>query len=172
MNPFFDQYAEWTDTVAQYPVSHEGAYLALGIIDECGEVTDCVIREHEADLAKECGDVLWYASRYVYRVLGRSMSEFMASFDYTDKHTQHIHVATGVIAAVEKKRIRDGANWDAATVAAKNEKAAEALKNVIRWVNSYIHSTGRTLEEAMIFNQGKLNKRKDEGTIQGDGDNR
>lgn len=172
MNPYFDQYAEWTDTVAQYPETHEGAYLALGITDECGEVTDCVIREHEADLEKECGDVCWYAGRYCYRMLGRSLTEFLGSFDYMVRNSIPIHVALGVISAVEKKRIRDGANWDAATVQAKNDKAAEALKQVYCWVASNLASTGRTLEEAMRQNQGKLNNRLETGTIKGDGDNR
>lgn len=172
MNPYFDKYAEWQDTVAQYPLASEGAYLALGLTDECGEVTDCVIREHEADLEKECGDAIWYGARYCRRVLDRSVTEFLSSFDPTERNKQPINISLGIISAVEKKRIRDGANWDAAKIAEKNEAAAEALKDVFRWINTYLHSTGRTIEEAMRFNQGKLDGRLENGTIKGDGDNR
>lgn len=177
----FDKYAEWTDTTAKYPTTapqgycSEPSYLALGIADESGEL--CTTRPGEERL-KEGGDVLWYAARYATKVLGVNFSAIVRdalslpddALGVVPHRSGLAHVAT--IAGVEKKRIRDGSQWNQATRAAKAEAAYSALVRVVSWVNWELAAAGYSLEQAIDKNMGKLTARLEAGTIHGDGDNR
>lgn len=164
----FDEYASWTDTTAKYPPEAEPFYLALGIADEAGELAEAL---PGPDRLKEGGDVLWYAARYAVKVLGVPFSDVVRdSLDLAFPRSATPYV--GTICGVEKKRIRDGANWDEAKRDEKMSAAYSSLVYVIAWVNGELTAAGFTLEQAAEANMGKLNKRLADGTIQGDGDNR
>lgn len=167
MRYIFDDYAKWTDNVAQYPETAEAFYLALGIADECGELSSCATEE---DL-KEAGDVLWYAARYATRVLGVNFSAVVEDA-LSDATIVNINRDVGAICGVEKKRIRDGASWDGQKSAEKVKVSYTALVNVVRWVNNIVTARGHSLEDAIQLNIQKLSARLDAGTIKGDGDNR
>lgn len=164
----FDEYAAWTDSVAKYPPTAEPFYLALGIADESGELSDA---NPGIDRLKEGGDVLWYCARYAVRVLGVNFSSVVAdssSGQLVRNATKHI----GIICGVEKKRIRDGHMWDHAVRGKKTEAAYAALVSVINWVRWELDAAGYSIEDAINANMGKLKARLEAGTIQGDGDNR
>ena len=162
----YDEYAEWTDNVAQYPKTAEASYLALGIADEWGELNQAV---GEFFLA-EAGDVCWYLARYCTKVLNVSFSDAVElSKAYTPAQWA-IQTHIGIIAGVEKKRIRDGENWDSETRFRKEGSAYGAVKNLITTLNYLLEARGYSLAEALHYNMKKLSKRLEAGTIKGDGD--
>lgn len=167
----YDQYASWTDTVAKYPPTAEPHYLALGIADELGELAGT---SGNVNVLKEGGDVLWYCARYSTRVLGIAFSTMIDSVRYAPvtPSDRNVMASVGILCGVEKKRIRDGANWDNVTFTKKRRAARDALCDVLVWVHSELAKAGYTLSDAIDANQGKLNDRLEAGTIQGDGDNR
>ena len=70
---------------AVYPKEHAVSYLALGLNGEAGEVAEKVKKiirdrggvignQHQDDLVKELGDVLWYAANLA-SVLGVELEE-------------------------------------------------------------------------------------------------
>ena len=172
----YDQYADWTDTTAKYPVTapagycSEPSYLALGIADESGELS---IAMPGTDRLKEGGDVLWYAARYAKCVLGVPFSEVVeAACNILPHQCKYITTHLGIICGVEKKRIRDGHLWDEKKKAEKKGAAWGALVNVVGWVRLELMAANYTLEDAIDANMGKLEARAAAGTLQGDGDNR
>lgn len=168
MRYIFDDYAKWTDNVAQYPVNSEAFYLALGIADECGELLGC---NRDQDV-KEAGDVLWYAARYATKVLGVNFSAVVEDATAGGQVVVEITKYVGIICGVEKKRIRDGDNWSDAKRAQKIEDSYNALVRVVCWVHNILNSRNFTLVDAIELNIQKLGARLDAGTIKGDGDNR
>lgn len=172
----FDEYANWTESVAKYPPTAEPFYLALGIADEAGELSKAMPGEERL---KEGGDVLWYAARYATKVLGVNFSAVVADA-ISRAHpapnitlpAPNITLHVGILCGVEKKRIRDGSRWTNEVRAEKAANAYAALVNVVAWVLWELSAAGYTLEEAVNANMGKLTKRLEAGTIHGDGDNR
>lgn len=168
---FYDQYAAWTDTVAKYPPTAEPFYLALGIADEAGEL---LLTSGFMNILKEAGDVLWYAARYSTRVLkvpfGLMIEE--ARLGPSNITSNKAFGSIGTICGVEKKRIRDGDLWDGDTIKKKQRAAHNALVDVLIWLQWELSAVGFTLSDAIDANRGKLNKRAEEGTLRGDGDQR
>lgn len=162
----FDDYAVWTDSVAKYPPTAEPYYLALGIVDECGELSDS-FGIHET--IKESGDVMWYCARYSVNVLQIPFSQ-ICNEAYELSQTD-IMIDLGTIAGFEKKRIRDGELWTPGVKAFKEANARAALIRIISWVK-YILTPHSDLLDAIYSNRIKLAKRLNEGTIRGDGDDR
>lgn len=171
MRYIFDDYAKWTDNVAQYPVTAEPYYLALGIADELGELLSAPA-DKQLD---EAGDVLWYCARYAVKVLGANFSAVVDDALKLPEPVADPFVAAGTICGIEKKRIRDGANWNMAKLGEKQEAAYKALVNLVQFVGWMLYdssSNGHTLADAVQANIAKLGARLDKGTIKGDGDNR
>lgn len=166
---FFDAYASWTDSVAQYPPTAEPFYLALGIADEVGEYASAEGHEH---LIAEAGDVLWYAARYARNVLGVPFSDVVADAQESRGSTQLMTALVGVICGVEKKRIRDGDQWSADKLTEKNNASYAALVAIINRLNEEVLDMGVTLQEVLERNMKKLGARLQAGTIRGDGEER
>jgi len=76
----FDEYQRQAVTTAIYKTEHKVTYPAMGLANEAGEVLGKVkkiMRDgvyNRDDIAKEVGDVLWYAAA-LCRDLDVSMSE-------------------------------------------------------------------------------------------------
>lgn len=169
----FDEYAAWTDSVAKYPPTAEPFYLALGIVDELGEL---VAAKGYSNVLKEAGDTLWYCARYCTRVLKLPFS--LLVHEAGKQHridmvmSKDVLSAVGVLAGFEKKRIRDGAMWDDRTLRMKERDARIALAKTMAYVERKLAYEGYVMTDAIVMNQNKLAKRLAEGKIQGDGDNR
>ncbi len=163
----FDDYAAWTDSVAQYPPDAEPFYLALGIADEIGEYSVAV--DEDSQLA-EAGDVMWYCARYATRVLGVPFSDVVR--DSVNSSPRLAMANVGIICGFEKKRIRDGESWSEEKRAQKAAQAYTALCCIIAWVQAGIWRRPISLREAISYNRSKLSMRLEAGTIKGDGDNR
>lgn len=168
-----DAYARWTDSTAMYPVTAEPEYLALGIAEEWGELYEAGKRHIAEDVAKEGGDACWYLARYCTNVLQVSFGLVVLEAMREGGGDAHqVAPNVGVLCGVEKKRIRDGAKWDDAKRAEKQAAAFGAAVVLTRNVIALLGVYGVSLEQALEVNQAKLTRRKSEGVIQGDGDNR
>jgi phosphoribosyl-ATP pyrophosphohydrolase len=172
----YDSYAKWTDDVAQYPVTAEACYLALGLTDECGELQRAADNADPNAVLAEVGDVLWYAARYSTNVLGLRFSEVISKtqiqhrFSLTGPRNLLVNIA--IISGIEKKRMRDGETWDENKRILKNADAYNSLREVLSWVFAKLYLSGYLVVDALNANQKKLSKRLDEGKIKGDGDYR
>lgn len=169
INNIYDAYAAWTDSVAKYPPAAEPFYLALGIADEIGELD--AARGPE-EILKESGDVLWYCARYCTKVIGIPFSGAVSIIERLPNAVTTVSRAVGILCGVEKKRIRDGADWDDNKKYDKIEESTSAMLDVLRFVKNSLAAEGFTIGKAMSTNIKKLEARADAGTIQGDGDNR
>lgn len=179
-NRFLDDYAAWTDKTAQYPINCEPYYLAMGAVDEAGEMVEKIVAGgnvvDDQILIPEIGDVCWYLGRYTYRVLETSLHDLVAhavdeyAKDGTDSDTLFIGLAT--LCGIEKKRLRDGDNWDDATKAAKRSRAIAAVGKSLAVLHRFCVHLGTTLIAVCEANQTKLNERLARNTIKGDGDSR
>jgi hypothetical protein len=175
----YDKYAEWTDEVAQYPVTAEAFYLALGIADEGGELTVAQSKGVNEYILAEAGDVCWYLARYLTKVLKVSFGKSVMTAGRLRADGFHRitgprfaleHV--GIIAGIEKKRVRDGANWDERKLFEKERAATDSALALISWLEEGLRTRGLSLSQAIVYNKSKLSKHLDEGTIKGDGDHR
>lgn len=80
----FDDYADMTRRTAVYPIGRELEYLTIGLAGEAGEVANKVKKiirgdpynSCDGEIAKEIGDVLWYADR-LCSYLGTSLEQVM-----------------------------------------------------------------------------------------------
>ena len=171
----FVEYVKFTDTVALYPKEVESQYLALGVADELGEL----VQERTTDgLLSEMGDCFWYLLRYSHYVLGADLEEWYSHA--TDRNSLPVDVTfigpstrhAGVICGYEKKKLRDGATWDAAKAEQKKNEAILAACMLIMQLAKLCAMTGHELEEVLEINVQKLSRRKAAGTIKGDGSDR
>lgn len=162
----FDDYAAWTDIVAQYPPTAEAYYLALGIADEMGEFSACA----QDECLAEAGDVMWYCARYATKVLGVPFSDVVKDSALTSPRFAMANV--GIICGYEKKKIRDGDTWSPEKHAQKAATTYTALCAIVAWVANGPFRGPINLAEAVSSNRLKLSKRLDADTIRGDGDHR
>lgn len=189
INPFFDEYAHWTDATAKYPINNEPHYLVMGATNEAAELIEKLIANpivlnpnappvavDTAVIIPEVGDVLWYLARYTYRVLRVSFAlmchEAVVEFEKDEPESDILFVALGGLLGFEKKRIRDGASWDDNEVAKREAFARQFVKRAVAQLVKLGNYLEFSLEDAMLENQRKLTARLEADTIQGDGDNR
>lgn len=176
-------YAEWTDSVAQYPLVHERQYLVLGLVDELGEVMEAAQIEDEkecrARFASELGDVCWYLLRYVYRrgwfvevrmLLGNFEEQFSKCYEFFVFGSFMRHAAT--LAGYEKKCLRDSSTWTPDKLRQKTHEAQMACAGMIYSALRACQDQGLDLLQILDDNKAKLDVRLKNGTIKGDGEKR
>lgn len=191
VNTYFNRYAQWTDETAKYPVNNEAHYLAMGATNEAAELVE---KLYDADppfndeanpskrvvdpalVRKEIGDVMWYLGRYCYRVLKVPFAEIIfdgeLEFAGEEALSDFLFIPLGLLLGIEKKRIRDGAEWTLEETSKRNALAAGYVKRAVAQLGKLATYLEFTLQEACEDNQRKLSQRLEAGTIQGDGDNR
>lgn len=181
---YVDEYANWTDQVAQYPVTAEAHYLALGMSDEFGELVHKIYKQsehpteaHKRDVLLEMGDVLWYMARYSNNVLLVPFSHVWQQASVTESDgimpsISSITVSLGAICGHEKKRIRDGSNWSEAQLESRNLAAQLVLIQALAGLFCIAANHRFALLTALAENRAKLSERLERKTIKGDGDHR
>lgn len=173
MENIFDEYSHWTDNVAVYPKVHEPHYLALGLVEEMGELLRA---ESNEDIIAETGDVLWYGARYARLVLDVPFSSICERDIALENAVMNGYEAIqplSIIAGTEKKRLRDGETWDAKKIAAKHSAASLALSQLMQYaLHTAAECCGTPPSAVIAANISKLSARRDVGTIRGDGDHR
>jgi hypothetical protein len=166
----YDDYSFWTDNVAIYPKVHEPHYLALGLVEEMGELYRAATQD---DIIAEAGDVLWYAARYARLVLKVPFVDIaIPPTSYSTASVTPME-ALATIAGVEKKRLRDGETWNMEKLAAKEADARAALELVVYVALALAFRRAGASPRAVIeANHAKLSARLAASKIRGDGDHR
>lgn len=174
----YDEYQAFTDTTAVYPSENTEKYLYLGLIGEAGEVANKVKKFYRGDydasklsktVIEELGDCLWYVAQLCthYR-LRLSEIAFQDSVLDQDKNASlddyvYLLIALGTKAGTVSINTND---LFYTSVRQTLGMVIEAISNITEIL------IGGTLEEVIRANRAKLTQRKNEGTLQGDGDNR
>lgn len=166
----YDDYSLWTDRVAVYPKVHEPHYLALGLVEEMGELYRATTQN---DIVAETGDVMWYAARYARLVLKVPFVDIAMPANDAAYNSWTPMEALAIIAGVEKKRLRDGETWSAEKLAAKEADARAALRVVVSEALNLAYKRAGASPKAVIeANKAKLSARLAASQIRGDGDHR
>jgi len=165
-------YSEIIEKTAVYPKEFGCAYTILGLIEEIGELQQAAAEEILYDFSipdevkcsftdservvQECGDVCWYTAA----TLAELDLDMTVLVDIVSSSNDPIFD----LAKFGKKYIRD-----------KNENLdllLPALKKVMLDIQKALNTAGVNFEDCLQMNYDKLMKRRDDGTIHGDGDNR
>jgi hypothetical protein len=155
----WEKYAAWTQETAIYPTHSSllGAYPMEGVFGEFREFKES---HYMGDYdMREAGDVLWYCARMFIDLDLIPMTDAELRFCVVPElDLPNMHEAL-------KKFWRDK-NKD------KLHIVRDGLIKIIGFLICMMDHEDVDILDVMDKNMNKLNKRKEEGTIQGDGDNR
>lgn len=185
----FDEYQRMALTTAIYPDRGNNlAYPALGLGGEAGEICEKARGEtwrecERRALAKELGDVIWYAALMADE-LGEKLGQVAAPSgfnEYQEACLRSMKVcgladavlglasAAGGVCDKVKKMFRD----DGGTLTDARRAAILAeLGGVLEFVAAVASELGESLGRVAEMNIEKLMSRRRRGTIVGDGDDR
>lgn len=155
------------------------AYSFLGLIDELGEMHDALVRVEQkptipsiSNLVKESGDVLWYISAIseeanfdTERILQRQHPKnYPLTNNLLRLYSPVFELVTEKSGAV-KKLYRDGQhlnlnNWEL------------LLIKIVEFIGICLERYDITVMECLEVNSVKLQRRKHNNTIKGNGDER
>ncbi len=169
MKPY--EYMLATRETAIYPTEVALPYLVLGLTGEIGEL----LHADSDNLAKEAGDVMWYA----FRIIDECHVAISGGWEYKEadtpadspmlRYTVGTYVHVSRLAEIAKKVIRDNNGK------IPDNKIDDIIDNaigVLGVLQSFIESHGLSLEQCAIANIEKLMSRKSRNVIQGSGDDR
>jgi hypothetical protein len=187
LTQLYNEYSDFTDTVARYPTQYELPYVALGLVDEAADELQRAFdaMDNEA-LFLELGDAQWYACR-LCKVYGFKFNDIVceAKVAYCPSQNRSLGIevrAVGItaagIAGRVKKDLRDSHAWAIEQRLAFNKNMRERLVTFV--VQSYhvLDSIwhGNVLignyDSCLRKNVEKLGGRLARGTLHGDGDER
>ena len=163
-------YLAFTRSTVVYPKEVELAYLTLGLINELDEYSSAISSEGNSEQEiKEAGDVMWYTARladatdtiddFICMFLGAAfLGNQYSTFLYKDGIAE--------LAGRVKKVLRGDEN---AVV-----KIAPTMIDVYDTVIKRLKTDdfGEYLHKVLTVNQLKLETRKEDGKLKGDGDER
>lgn len=164
-----NEYIKWSLSIAVYPPELGIAYCGIGLVDETIECLDKIVDEAgPEEIKSELGDVLWYMARS-FDELGYNMAEEIKDIelpkaqDRRDIYSDFL-VETGRYLGKCKKLLRgDGVT---------PEIMLPYLKKAYAYYLLILANNNLFLDQVIDYNYMKLEKRKDNGTIQGSGDHR
>ena len=149
-------------------------YFMLGLVEEASEVLEaCRSRATEADVVKECGDVLWYTTGLL-RTNAVALSDIIgASLRGTEgipvesEPEVQLVLSAGALAGRLKKFERGDYDKDQFRGFVR-----ELVRKILEAVSAICTLRGRSLIDAALVNQSKIEKRLESNMIKGDGSNR
>jgi len=180
-------YKEFVSRTSVYPLEYKDSYLTLGIIDEVSELSEKILLGFQANLHgdidiyfmainKELGDVAWYTLATLFDI-EPDLEELLDMSDFVnykescgcDIYTlnQRIRVNSTALAGITKKFLRKDYDRDKF-----NELRLPILLEILNVIVLIADKINYTLDEVLHINMMKLNKRLNENTIKGNGDDR
>ena len=149
-------------------------YFMLGLVEEASEVLEaCRSRATEADVVKECGDVLWYTTGLL-RTNAVALSDIMgASLNGTEgipvesEPEVQLVLSAGALAGRVKKFERGDYDKDQLRVSVR-----ALARKILEAVSAICALRERSLSDAALANQSKIEMRLEANMIQGGGSNR
>jgi NTP pyrophosphatase (non-canonical NTP hydrolase) len=170
----FNIYQTHARSSAIYPnQGHNLAYAALGLNEESGEVLDKLLKGDRDGLLSELGDITWYCATCAFEV-GAEL-EYVAHKRVLllDKSPKDLVVdlmyQASLIAGRSKKVLRDN---QGVVPADKREVILKSLAHILGLVDLIAKHYLSSIQEVMKGNVIKLQARKANQTLKGDGDNR
>ncbi len=193
-------YWEFTSTTAVYPSEKSLEYVTLGLISEINEfandsfallighqdgaleVEESVLDLERTTLLLELGDILYYVTRLCIHLGYRSVKIFLVnaqnylesksnkSLEESDFFTTYmaLNFASGTLAGLIKKYVRGDSNYQELSLLQVFCESYLFLLFLI--IDELAYDLNSDLKTVMDYNIDKLTKRKNAGTIQGDGD--
>lgn len=193
-------YWEFTSTTVVYPPEKSLEYVTLGLISEINEfannslallighqdgaleVEESVLDIERTKLLLELGDILYYVTRLCIHLGYHSVESFLVNAQYyleseinksleeSDFFTTYmaLNFASGKLSGLIKKYVRGDSNYqDLSLLQVFCESNLFLMFFVI---DELAYDLNSDLKTVMDSNTNKLTKRKNAGTIQGDGD--
>jgi hypothetical protein len=193
-------YWEFTSTTVVYPPEKSLEYVTLGLISEikefannfcallCGhqdgvlEVEESVLDIERTKLLLELGDILYYVTRLCIHLGYRSVKSFLVNaqnyqesegfkcLEESDFFTTYLalNFASGELAGLIKKYVRGDSNY--LDLAILQVFCESYLIIMFLTIDELAYDLDCDLKTVMDYNTDKLTKRKNAGTIRGDGD--
>ena len=193
-------YWEFTSTTVVYPSEKSLEYVTLGLISEINEfannsfallighqdgelkVEKSVLDIERTKLLLELGDILYYVTRLCIHLGYRSVQSFLVnaqdyqeskfnkSLEEYDFFTTYmaLNFASGELAGLIKKYVRGDSNYQDLSLLQVFCESNLFLMLLI--IDELAYDLNSDLKTVMDDNTNKLTKRKNAGTIQGDGD--
>ena len=193
-------YWEFTSTTVVYPSEKSLEYVTLGLISEINEfannsfamlcrhqdgeleVEESVLDIERTKLLLELGDILYYVSRLCIHLGYRSVKSFLVNVkhyqesDYIKKIEESdffttymgLNFTSGTLAGLIKKYVRGDYNYQDLSVLQVFCEPYLFIMFLI--IDELAYDLDSDLKTVMDDNTNKLTKRKNAGTIQGDGD--
>jgi hypothetical protein len=193
-------YWEFTSTTVVYPSEKSLEYVTLGLISEINElannsfallighqdgaleVEESVLDLERTELLLELGDILYYVTRLGIH-LGYSSaksflvnakiyqeSEFIKSLEESDLFTTYmtLNFASGELAGLIKNYVRGDSNYQ--DLILLQVFCESSLFILFLTIDELAYDLNSDLKTVVVENTNKLAKRKNAGTIRGDGD--
>ncbi len=154
-------------STAYYPGFGENIlYPIIAVFEECGELVEKLEeRAPHAEVAKECGDILWYCAMVFHEL----QEDFVFKVEKTYMTPLMLMTKLSRAAGIIKKSQRDNDG-------VLTEQKKEELLSYMDFVLSFVHNVGSqidyTIEEICDMNIKKIESRKSRGQLSGEGDNR
>jgi NTP pyrophosphatase (non-canonical NTP hydrolase) len=157
----FKEYATIIEQTAVYPKSVDNfdlAYCYLGIMGESYELVKATERYDIVNMKKEAGDVIWYTTALA-NFYNLNIEELFVRKDESDEDLDLFMSFPELI----KKYYRDN-----------KDIPIDTIKTIITiiWNSTIEEFTDEEVSEILQTNYDKLLKRKKDGVLKGDGDNR
>ena len=192
-------YWEFTSTTVEYPSKKSLEYVTLGLFNEINElvnnsfallighqdgaleVEESVLDIERTKLLLKLGDILYYATRLSIHLGYRSAlnflvnakiyqeSVFIKSLEESDFFTTYmtLNLASGTLAGFIKKYVRGDSNYQDSTLL--QVFCESSLFILFLTIDELAYDLNSDLKTVMEENTNKLTKRKNAGTIRGDG---
>lgn len=193
-------YWEFTNTTVVYPSDKSLEYVTLGLISEINEfandsfallvgfqegvleIEESVLDLERTKLLLELGDILYYVSRLCIHLGYRSVEGFIVNVqNYLDSVSTKsleesdlfrtymaLNFASGTLAGLIKKYVRGDSNYQDLSLLQVFCESYLFIMFLI--IDELAYDMNSDLKTVMDDNTNKLTKRKNAGTIQGDGD--
>lgn len=169
-----DEYQQFTERTAVYPMILAVPYLALGLGDEAGELLEKVARfgmRNVDDTLAEVGDVTWYLAQLLLRrgvplsaayerslTIGYEVEAMLLSV------AVDVAVTCSLIQGRVKKELRDGMVNEAVVL--------DYAARVLRSLDTLSRAMGSNLPLVVERNRVKLLDRLERNVLKGEGDKR
>lgn len=175
--------------VASYP-QDQYLYPLLGLADETGEVLEKLAGYCDtADIIKELGDVLWYATDITSWMDGggpyglQNVTGFTTFDEIIPDHAfgavddvlaRNLVQTVARICGYFKKLVREDGmvGWASMPYNARRTSICEEFRGLLVIIHTIAFGRGSSIREVAQVNFDKLSSREERGTLFGDGDNR
>lgn len=181
-----DEYQRAAKSTAIYPASCSVFYPALGLAGEVGEVAnkvkkilrgDCKLEDKLDDLRAEAGDVLWYVAGLATDLgvpLKGRITETGIAWSLKDQMLEHMDLYSTVLQMNAQAGIISALadDYRMGMTEKVRDVLAERIGIFLAHLSHFVVLLKTTFEDVAKANIQKLFKRRDEGVLRGDGDNR